>query len=105
MIHYDENRFKADETRSKKLLTTDAYGNPIEFKPLRTDTFWAVLDQRQRTMGASGKVISRHSDRVSAHQALKRTPHGRVVQLRSDMAVGELVHGRHIIPDNFARWS
>jgi hypothetical protein len=28
-----------------------------------------------------------------AHRAFRRTPHGRTVRLKTDMAIGELVHG------------
>jgi hypothetical protein len=104
MIYYDQGRFKADEARSKKLLVTDAEGNPVEIKKTTPDMFWAVLDQRHRTAGASGKVVSRPSNKVSAERSLKKTPHGRVVQLKTDMEIGSLVYGYNIIPDNFARW-
>jgi hypothetical protein len=104
-MRYDRDRFTPSNVPSKKLLVTDAYGNPVEIKSSTPDRIFAVIDQRHRLNGASGKVVSRHSDMPAATRSLNKTPHGRICELRTDMAIGELVYGHNIIPDNFARWS
>ena len=65
----------------------------------------AVLNQKERTGGASERVVSRHTSNAAAERARLKTPHGRVVTLIRDLPVGSLVFGPDIQPDRNARWS
>jgi len=65
----------------------------------------AVIDQKDRVGGVSGRLVSRHTSYAAAERARLGTPHGRTVLLKTDLPVGSLVFRPDIDPDHNARWS
>jgi hypothetical protein len=60
----------------------------------------AVISQKTRIGGASGKIVSLHTTDASADHARRQTPHGRTVELNHDMEVGQNVFGTDIVHQN-----